>query len=283
MDDNCKVNEYNPLLLKNMKSALDRIITAINERQKIVLYGYYDFDGVTAISLLMLVLKYLNADVEYFIPGELRNNKTLNKGDVSSYIKYLGVDLIITVGCGTSSMEDIKFCKKNNIDVIVTDYHQCSNKEDSEYIIINPNNNGCNYPFKGLSSVGVAYKLAETISSYYKMTCLNKYLDLVMIGTITKKVPVVGENVFFVNEGLKQLRVTNNYGIKALLEEHNTQYKEDLSNLKSIEEIFPKMIPFEKINNARILVELLTTSNSYRATQISKYLYSEIKRREEKL
>jgi len=283
MDDNCKVNEYNPLLLKNMKSALDRIITAINERQKIVLYGYYDFDGVTAISLLMLVLKYLNADVEYFIPGELRNNKTLNKGDVSSYIKYLGVDLIITVGCGTSSVEDIKFCKKNNIDVIVTDYHQCSNKDDSEYIIINPNNYGCNYPFKELSSVGVAYKLAETISSYYKMTCLNKYLDLVMIGTITKKVPVVGENVFFVNEGLKQLMVTNNYGIKALLEEHNTQYKEDFSNLKSIEEIFPKMIPFEKINNARIVVELLTTSNSYRATQISKYLYSEIKRREEKL
>lgn len=283
MDDNCKVNEYNPLLLKNMKSALDRIITAINERQKIVLYGYYDFDGVTAISLLMLVLKYLNADVEYFIPGELRNNKTLNKSDVNNYIKYLGVDLIITAGCGTSSLEDIKFCKKNNIDVIITDYHQCSNKEDSEYIIINPNNYGCNYPFKGLSSVGVAYKLAETISSYYKMTCLNKYLDLVMIGTITKKVPVVGENVFFVNEGLKQLRVTNNYGIKALLEEHNTQYKEDLSNLKSIEEVFPKMIPFEKINNARIVVELLTTSNSYRATQIAKYLYSEIKRREEKL
>ena len=277
MDDIYKFNQYNPLLLKNMKSALNRIITAINERQKIVLYGYYDFDGVTAIALLMLVLKYLNADVEYFIPNEFRTNRSLSTNDVNNYIKYLGADLIITVGCGTSSLEDIRYCKRHNIDVIVTDNECCIN-EDLEEIIINPNNIGCNYPFKELSSVGVAYKLAETISSYYKMSCLNKYLDLVLIGTITKKMPIIDENTYLVYEGLKQLKATNNYGIKALLEEHNTHYKENLFSFSTIAEIFPKMIPLEKLSNARIVVELLTTSDSYRAKQIAKYLYNEIKR-----
>lgn len=278
MEEIFKVNQYNPLLLRNMKSALNRIVKAINEREKIVIYGYYDFDGVTAVSLLMLVLKYLNADVEYFIPSEVRIERILSKNDVNSYIKYLGADLIITVGCGTSSEEGIQFCEKNNIDVIVTDYHSY-NSCYSEGIVINPNNPMCNYPFKELGSSGVAYKLAETISFYYKMTCLQKYLDLVMIGTVTKKLSIRGENKFFVEEGLKQLKSTNNYGIKALLEEHNTHYKEDFFNLETIASIFPEMIPEERINNSRIIVELLTTNDSYRAAQISKYLYSEIKRR----
>lgn len=280
MEEFFKVNQYNPLLLRNMKSALNRIVKAINEREKIVIYGYYDFDGVTAVSLLILVLKYLNADVEYFIPSEVRDGRNLCKNDISSYIKYLGASLIITVGCGTSSREDIEFCRENNIDVIVTDYHKCD-FNGLEGIVINPNSLSCIYPFKDLGSVGVAYKLAETISSYYKMTCIQKYLDLVMIGTVTKKLPISGENLFFVEEGLKQLRHTNNYGIKALLEEHNTHYKEEFFNLETIANVFPEMIPKERINNSRIIVELLTTSDSYRAAQISKYLYSEIKRRAE--
>jgi single-stranded DNA-specific DHH superfamily exonuclease len=278
MEDNCKVNEYDPLLLKNMNDALNRIITAINERQKIVIYGYYDFDGVAAISLLMLVLRYLNADVEYFIPSEVRNTRNLCKNDINNHIKYLGADLIITVGCGTSSLEDIKFCRENNIDVIVTDYHSC-NIEYADEIVVNPNRFNCKYPFKNLGAAGVAYKLAETISSYYKMSCLNKYLDLVMIGTVTKKLPIKGENLFFADQGLKQLQCTNNYGIKALIEEHNTQYKDNFFSFYNIANIFPEMIPEENISNARIIVELLTTSDSYRARQISKYLYSEINRR----
>jgi single-stranded DNA-specific DHH superfamily exonuclease len=278
MEDNCKVNEYDPILLKNINNALNRIITAINERQKIVIYGYYDFDGVAAISLLMLVLRYLNADVEYFIPSEVRDTRRLCKNDINNHIKYLGADLIITVGCGTSSLEDIRFCRENNIDVIVTDYHSC-NIEYSDEIVINPNSFNCNYPFKKLGAAGVAFKLAETISSYYKMSYLNKYLDLVMIGTITKGLPIKEENLFFAQEGLKQLQCTNNYGIKALIEEHNTQYKDDFFSFHNIANIFPEMIPVEKISNARIIVELLTTSDSYRARQISKYLYSEVKRR----
>ncbi|WP_454053460.1 DHH family phosphoesterase [Clostridium sp. Marseille-Q7071] len=277
MDEHYIRNTYNPLLLKGMKNALRRIIQAINEREKIVVYGYYDFDSITAISLLILVLRYLNADVEYFQPNEARANRNLNDNDIQNYIKYLGADLIITVGSTINSEKEIALCKELNIDIIVTDYHKTTNDME-DIIVVNPNQKGCNYPFKNLSAVGVAYKLAQTISSYYKMSCINKYIDLVMLGTISKGSPVVGENSYIIEEGLKQLSYTNNYGIRALLDDNNVNNIEEFINSNLTIDIFPKSNSMGRIDNAKIAIELFTTNDSYRAKQISKYLYNEIKR-----
>ncbi|HCQ89781.1 MULTISPECIES: DHH family phosphoesterase [unclassified Clostridium] len=277
MDEHYIKNTYNPLLLKGMKNALRRIIQAINEREKIVVYGYYDFDSITAISLLILVLRYLNADVEYFQPNEARANRNLNDNDIQNYIKYLGADLIITVGSTINSEKEIALCKELNIDIIVTDYHKTTNDME-DIIVVNPNQKGCNYPFKNLSAVGVAYKLAQTISSYYKMSCINKYIDLVMLGTISKGSPVVGENSYIIEEGLKQLSYTNNYGIRALLDDNNVNNIEEFINSNLTIDIFPKSNSMGRIDNAKIAIELFTTNDSYRAKQISKYLYNEIKR-----
>ncbi|ARC84587.1 DHH family protein [Clostridium argentinense CDC 2741] len=277
MDEHYIKNTYNPLLLKGMKNALRRIIQAINEREKIVVYGYYDFDSITAISLLILVLRYLNADVEYFQPNEARANRNLNDNDIQNYIKYLGADLIITVGSTINSEKEIALCKELNIDIIVTDYHKTTNNME-DIIVVNPNQKGCNYPFKNLSAVGVAYKLAQTISSYYKMSCINKYTDLVMLGTISKGSPIVGENSYIVEEGLKQLSYTNNYGIRALLDDNNVNNIEEFINSNLTIDIFPKSNSMGRIDNAKIAIELFTTNDSYRAKQISKYLYNEIKR-----
>ncbi len=277
MDEHYIKNTYNPLLLKGMKNALRRIIQAINEREKIVVYGYYDFDSITAISLLILVLRYLNADVEYFQPNEARANRNLNDNDIQNYIKYLGADLIITVGSTINSEKEIALCKELDIDIIVTDYHKTTNDME-DIIVVNPNQKGCNYPFKNLSAVGVAYKLAQTISSYYKMSCINKYIDLVMLGTISKGSPVVGENSYIIEEGLKQLSYTNNYGIRALLDDNNVNNIEEFINSNLTIDIFPKSNSMGRIDNAKIAIELFTTNDSYRAKQISKYLYNEIKR-----
>lgn len=277
MDEHHIKNTYNPLLLKGMKNALGRIIKAINEREKIVVYGYYDFDSITAISLLILVLRYLNADVEYFQPNEARVNRNLTDNDIQNYIKYLGADLIITVGSTINSKKEVELCKELNIDVIVTDYHKTTN-DMNDVIVVNPNQKGCNYPFKNLSAVGVAYKLAQTISSYYKMSCINKYIDLVMLGTLAKGSPIVGENSYIVEEGLKQLSYTNNYGIRALLDDNNVNNIEEFINSNLTIDIFPKSNSMGRIDNAKIAIELFTTSDSYRAKQISKYLYNEMKR-----
>ena len=269
-------NMYNPFLLKGMEDALYRIVKAINEREKIVLYGFYDVDGITAISLLMLVLKFLNADVEYFIPGEPSESRDLNEKDITSHIKYLGPGLIITLGCGINSFSEIELCKYMGIDVIITDFHEPT-KHAPDTIVVNPKQKGCKYPFKELSTSGITFKLAQAISSYYKMKSVNKYMDLVMLGTISSKMNIYSENKIIVEEGIKQLSCTNNYGICALLKTHGIVIinKDTVSKLALT--VMPTINPVGRMDNAKIVVELFITSDSYRALQISKYLDKELK------
>lgn len=269
-------NMYNPFLLKGMEAALFRIVKAINNREKIVLYGFYDVDGITAISILMLVLKFLNADVEYFIPSKRSENRDLNESDIINHIKYLGPGLIITLGCGINSFSEIELCKYIGIDVMIIDFHQ-PNKKPPDTIVVNPKQKGCNYPFKGLSTSGMAFKVAQAISSYYKMKSINKYLDLVMLGTISSKTKLESENKIIAQEGIKQLNCTNNYGICALLKTHNIVVinKESVSKLALT--VMPTINAVGRMDNAKIVVELFITSDCNRALQISKYLDKELK------
>ncbi|MBZ9608107.1 DHH family phosphoesterase [Clostridium estertheticum] len=269
-------NMYNPFLLKGMEAALYRVVKAINEREKIVLYGFYDVDSIAAISLLMLVLKFVNADVEYFIPSELSENRDLNEKDINNHIKYLGPGLIITLGCGINSFSEIESCKYIGIDVIVTDFHEPI-KNVPDTIVVDPQQKGCNYPFKGLCASGLTFKLAQAISSYYKMKSINKYMDLVMIGTSYSKTKIESENKIIAEEGIKQLKCTNNYGICALLKTHNIKIINEDTVLKLALKVMPTINPVGRMDNAKIVVELFITTDKNRALQISKYLDNELK------
>ena len=269
-------NMYNPFLLKGMEDALYRIVKAINEREKIVLYGFYDVDSITAISLLMLVLKFLNADVEYFIPSVRSESRDLLESDIINHIKYLGPGLIITLGCGINSFSEIELCKYMGIEVIITDFHEPINIAP-DTIVVNPKQKGCNYPFKGLCAAGVAFKVAQAISSYYKMKSINKYMDLVMLGTISSKTKLESENRIFAQEGMKKLKNTNNYGICALLKTHNIVVINEDTVSKLALTVMPTINPVGRMDNAKIVVELFITSDSNRALQISKYLDKELK------
>lgn len=277
MEDNYNINlnGHNPFLITNMKCGLNRLIKAVNEREKIVVYGYYDFDAICAMSIFMLVLKYLNSDVEYFIPSEYRefHNRSLNIMDIENHIKYLGTNLIIALGCSITE-EELRICAKNGIDVIVID-NQVIGVQSANCIIINPKQEGCAYCYKSLTVSSLTYKMIEVLSSYYKMKCKDKYLDLVMIGILTSGCPIDGENRYFVEEGFKRLQKTNNYGLIALREEYKNNYK-DVEFYEEGINLLPYMISNQKLDNAKIMVELLTTNNSYRATQIAKYLYIEL-------
>ncbi len=264
----------NPFLLKNMGEALKRIIKAVNEREKIVIYGTCDLDGITSVSLLLLVLKYLNADVEYFISDEV-DDSSIKSDIIENHIKFLGTKLMITAGCGISSVPQVKLCKNLGIDVIITDYHS-SEEILPETIIIDPNQKQCTYPYKNLTAVGVTFKLCQAISMYYEMKCVGKYLDLVALGILSKQADVSGENEIMVNQGIYCINYTNNYGVKALLKINNISSV----NWKSICELSNKMMRSIKnkryIDNARITVELFITENMDRAEQIAKYLKNEI-------
>ena len=269
-------NMYNPFLLKGMEDALYRIVKAINEREKIVLYGFYDVDSITAISLLMLVLKFLNADVEYFIPSQRSDSRDIIESDITSHIKYLGPALIITLGCGINSFSEIELCKYMGINVIIADFH-IPIKRHPDTIVVNPKQKGCNYPFKGLCACGVAFKIAQAISSYYKMKSINKYMDLVMLGTISSKTKLESENRIFAQEGIRQLKNTNNYGICALLKTHNIVVINVDTVSKLALTVMPTINAVGRMDNAKIVVELFITSDSNRALQISKYLDKELK------
>lgn len=266
---------YNPFFLKDMSKALERTVKAVNEREKIVLYGDCSVDGICGVSLLLLVLKYLNADVEYYIPDTIEDVYNINSDVIKNHIRSLGTGLIITVGCGIESQLQLELCKKLGIDVIVTDNHIYEYKSGA--IVINPCQENCLYRFKDLSAVGVAYKLAQAISMYYDMRFTTKFIDLVMLGTIAAKVPLVEENEILVSEGLKHLSKTSNHGIKALLKIQESTVLDMEAALKLVCAVTPTINAIGRMDNARIAVELFTTSDGYRAEQIAKYLDKEVK------
>lgn len=265
-------SKRNPFNLSGMREALYRIIKAINNREKIVIYGYYDVDGITSTSVLLLVLKYLNADVEYYIPDKINESHDISSDIIKNHIKFLGAQLIITLGCGINSVNQVELCKKLGIDVIITDYHQGGNILPNA-IIINPRQKKCQYYFKELSGVGITYKIAQAISSYYDMKSVHKYLDLVSIGIVSHNVLIFDENRDLVEEGLKQLKITNNYGLQALLRVNRINDIDIFAAYKLALAVVPTVNAIGRMDNARIAVELFTTSNYDRAQQIAKYLY----------
>lgn len=273
------INEYtlhDPFLMKGMDEVLKRIIKAVNRREKIVVYGCYDLDGIAAVSVLFLVLKYLNADVEYFISDGGKDNFQIDSDIVKNHVKFLGTNLMITAGCGSNSYDQVELCRNLGIDVIITDYHKCVDKVPNA-LMINPNQNDCTYPFKELTSSGIVYKLVQAISCYYQMKCVNKYLDLIMLGVLSTEPPYLGENKFIVEQGLYHMNFTNNYGLKALTKANNEK-KVTLKNInKILENLMPSSNSTRVLDNSRITVELFTTSNIDRAEQIVKYLKKEKK------
>ncbi|WMJ81270.1 DHH family phosphoesterase [Clostridium sp. MB40-C1] len=265
------INTNDTYILKGIKSAVVRITEAVNKREKIVVYGSYDVDGITSVSLLILILKYLNADVEYYIPDTLEEKEIFNCYAIENHIRLLGASLIITVGCGINSLREVELCKKYNMDVIITDYH-VPKDNIPKTIVINPKQEGCIYSFKELSAVGIAYKLAYSVAKEYQVKYIEKYLDLVAIGIISSGVPLVDENKRMVEKGIYYLANTNNYGIKALMKINNISDINYLSLFKIVHTIMPKVNAVGRMDDARIIVELFTTSDKERAERISKYI-----------
>lgn len=207
-----------PFLLKDMEKARNRIKRAINDGENIYIYGDYDVDGITASVFLFNFLKELGAQVSIYIPKRLEEGYGLNNEALQEIKKNKG-SLVITVDCGTTAYNEVKFGKEIGLDVIITDHHEPKLKEDSlpeACAIINPKRADDNYPFKELSGVGVAYKLAMSLATNSHE--LNNYLPLVALGTIADVVPLLDENRIIVKEGLRILNGLEDPWIIALRE-----------------------------------------------------------------
>ena len=266
------ITGYNPFLLRHMNKAIEKLVYAVNNRKKIVIYGVSSVDGICSIASLSLILMYLNADVEYLIYEEEDAKKSIDCNNIKNDIDFLGADLLITLGVDLKSESEVKLCNELDIDLIVLENKKTV--RERSYVYINPNQKGCQYRYKNLSLSALTFKLMQAIAIYYNLKSINKYLDLILIGAHWAKVPLKGENGVIIKEGKKFLINTNNYGLRAIMELNNIVELDDNSIVKIIELITPTGSTVGMVNNARIILELLITNDKDRAEQISKYLYN---------
>lgn len=210
--------KMDPMLLKDMDKALARLSEAIDRHERIVVYGDYDTDGVTATTVLVTTLLALNADVKGFIPNRFDDGYGLNIEAIDD-LKKNKTNLIITVDCGVRAVEEAKYAKSLGMDLIITDHHTVGDEVPDAVAVIDPKQKDDFYPDKNLAGVGVAYKLASAVINKYKPVSLKKddLLDLVALGTVADLVPLIDENRYLVKKGLTHLQTPRRQGIQALI------------------------------------------------------------------
>lgn len=226
---------HDPFLMKDMDKAVERIATAIKEGERITVYGDYDVDGVTSVSLIYLYLKSLGADIDYYIPSRSKEGYGLSRMSLEN-LKEKGTQLIITVDTGITANAEAEYARELGIEMVITDHHECHGELPIACATVNPHRPDCPYPFKELAGVGVVFKL---ISAFEIHRCPNEapkncvdrvfaeYSDLASIGTVADVMPLIDENRIIVKGGLAALNETERIGLAALIEAATNGNKTD--------------------------------------------------------
>ena len=209
---------HDPFEMPDMEKAVERIIKAIESKEKIIIFGDYDVDGITSITVLKSFFKDLGIDVGEYIPNRLNEGYGLNKEAIEKIAseKY---DLMITVDCGITGIEEVEYAKKLGIETIITDHHEPGENLPKAIAVVDCKRKDNKYPFRELAGVGVAFKLCQALSQRLNLDEKEylKYLDIVALGTISDIVPLKDENRVITKLGLMLLKQTKNCGLIALL------------------------------------------------------------------
>ncbi len=261
---------HDPFLMPDMEKAVERILIAIQNKEKIIIYGDYDVDGITSVTVLKKFLEEQGLKTGEYIPNRLNEGYGLNKEAVKN-ISEQGYTLIITVDCGISCIEEIEYAKELGMEVIVTDHHEPGEIIPDCLAVVDAKRKDNKYPFNQLAGVGVVFKLIQAISLKLNLEAKEylKYLDIVCVGTISDIVPLIDENRVITKLGLKLVERTRNIGLKILLE--STGYKEINSTTISFG-IAPRINACGRMGEEKEALELFLTNNIQEAKQISERL-----------
>ena len=262
---------HDPYLMPDMEIAVERIIKAINNQEKVIIYGDYDVDGITSITVLKKFLKTCGLEADYYIPNRLSEGYGLNKAAID-YIKEKEYTLIITVDCGISGIEEIEYANSLGIETIVTDHHEPMEVLPPAVAIVDlKRKDNDTYPFKSLAGCGVVFKLTQALGMRLGIDEKEylKYLDIVCVGTISDIVPLVDENRVIAKLGLKLVEVTRNPGLKALL--NASGYKVVNSNTISFG-IAPRINACGRMGYEEEALKLFLTENLVQASEITERL-----------
>ena len=270
---------YNPFLMPDMEKAVDRIIKAIENNEKIMIFGDYDVDGITSITVLKKFLLDRNANVSQYIPNRLFEGYGLNKDAIAKIVEDK-FDLMITVDCGISGVEEVEYANSLGIETIVTDHHEPGEILPNAIAVVDAKRKDNVYPFNQLAGVGVVFKLIQAISQRLNLEEKEylKYLDLVCVGTISDIVPLVDENRVIAKLGLKLVEVTKNIGLKTLLEVSG--YKQIDSTTISFG-IAPRINACGRMGHEQEALKLFLTEDANEAKEIALRLNEYNKERQE--
>jgi single-stranded-DNA-specific exonuclease len=271
---------HDPLLLKGMRSAADRIMKAVADGEKILIWGDYDVDGTTGTVLLRAALKMLGAETGFHVPNRFTEGYGINIPALEK-AKADGFTLAISVDCGIRSFEPLEWAKENGLDVIVTDHHLSDEVHGNPpaFAVVNPNQPGCEYPDKHLAGVGVAFKLANVLlRENGKEHHVPSFLKIAAIGTIADIMQLTGENRAIVSLGLKDLSSTKNLGLKALMEV--SECRSEMTSYHIGFRIAPRINAAGRMDVARHVVELFEAQDFGKARHLAELLDSRNRERQ---
>ena len=275
---------HDPYLLADMQPAVERIFTAIENKEKICVYGDYDVDGVTSVTVLYLYLRELGGDVSVRIPKREGEGYGVSCAAIDE-LAAKGTELIVTVDTGITANKEIEYARSLGIDFVVTDHHECHAELPKACAVVNPHRPDCPYPFKELAGVGVVFKVVSACEMYkcrlsgeplidgIRRVCMS-YADLTAVGTIADVMPVIDENRLIVSLGLRLMSERPRAGLSALIEASSSKGSE----IKKITSgmigygIAPRLNAAGRISDAAIAVELLLETDKERAREAAEGL-----------
>ena len=265
-DDPKKI--YDPFLMTDMDKAVTRILAAIENGERIAIYGDYDVDGMTSCVLLAHWLRSRGADYEIYIPERFSEGYGLNCSALDT-LKARGVGLVITVDCGITAIAEAKHARSIGLGLVITDHHECRFELPEADAVVDPKRPDCGYPHKVLAGVGVAFKLVCALeSSACTDGVFNLYGDLVAIGTVSDVMPVVGENRELIRRGLRVINNDPRPGIRRLLRETYPERTKVTTATVGFT-IAPRLNAAGRMGQTALSVSLLMTQDDAEAEKLS--------------
>lgn len=280
---------YPPAALPGAVAAAERLFQAVQQGQRICVYGDYDVDGITGTAILWQALRLLEANVDFYVPHRLEEGYGLN-ADALRQIARSGAALVVTVDCGISALAEAEEARRLGLELIVTDHHEFKERLPDAALLVHPRLPGHGYAFGALSGAGVAFKVAwalcqkacasEKVTPRFREFLLDGVV-LTALGLVADVMPLSGENRVFVRHGLRRLRQTPSLGLKALLESAGLGDKRQLCADDVSFKLAPRLNAAGRLGCARLVVELLTTPSAQRATDLARYLEGQNQQRQQ--
>jgi len=265
---------HDPFLMDHMDRAVERANRAIENHERMAIYGDYDVDGTNSAAMLYLYFKGQGADVDFYIPDRFTEGYGVSTVGIDRLAEQ-GVRLIITVDCGITAVDQVRYANSLGIDVIICDHHEPSDEIPPAHAVLDPIKPGCTYPFKFLSGCGVGFKLIQGIASVRgDPEGVHNFLDFVAIAAAADIVPLVGENRSLVSHGLRKLNDSPRPGLRGLLECAGLR-RGNLGTSQIVFGLAPRINAAGRLGDARRAVEMLIEEDEIRAFQRAQELESD--------